>query len=126
MGFLLTSISLTQSISSLKVSHNSDDKQQMANRYLALSTSRCSTLEPDNDMLKHVFDDLSHNTSNTLITQHTPILSGSQIDFMLSAPPSWKLQIDRPTSTPQTVGYNAFITLCQLSQRMTSDTVTSK
>jgi len=83
--------SLTQSISSLKVSHNSDDKQQMAKRYMALST------------------------------QHTPILSDSQIDFTLSAPPSWRLQIDRPTSTPQTVGYSAFITLCQLSQRVAPD-----
>ncbi len=81
---------------------------------MVLSTSRCSTLEPDDDMLQHVFDDLPYYTSNTLITQyteHTPILSDSQIDFMLSAPPSWKLQIDRPTSTPQTIGYSAFIAL---------------
>jgi hypothetical protein len=103
------------------VSHNSDDKQQMAKKYMALSTPKCSTSEPDDDMLKHVFDDLSHNTSNILVAQHTPILSGSQIDFMLSAPPSWRLQIDRPTSTPQTVGYSAFVTLCQLSQRVTPD-----
>ena len=115
----MTCISLTQSISSLKVSHNSDDKQQMAKKHMALSTSRCSIFEPDDDMLKHVFDDLSYNTSNILITQHTSILSDPQIDFMLSAPPSWKLQIDKPTSTPQTVGYNAFI-------MVTSNTVTSQ
>ena len=77
-------------------------------------------------MLHHVFDDLSYTTSNILITQHTPVLSDPQLDFMLSAPPSWKLQIDRPSNTPQTVGYSAFIALCQLSQRITPDTVTSK
>jgi len=88
---------------------------------MALSTSRYSTFEPDDDMCKHVFDDLSYNTFNTLIAQHTPILSDSQIGFMLSAPPSWRLQIDRPTTLSQTVGYNAFITLCQLSQRITPD-----
>jgi hypothetical protein len=97
----------------------------MAKKYLALSTS---TFEPDGVMLKHVFNDLSYNGSDPLITQHTPILSNSQtqIDFMLSAPPSWKLQIDRPTSTPQTAGYSAFIALCQLSQSVTPDTVASK
>lgn len=94
----------------------------MAKKYMSLSTS----FEPDDDMLKHVFDDLSHNTSNTLIAQHTPILSDPQLDFMLSAPPSWKLQIDKPTNTPQTVGYSAFIALCQLSQSKTSDAVINK
>ena len=98
----------------------------MAQKYMALSTSRYPTFESNDDMLKHVFDDLSNNTSNILIAQHIPILSGSPIDFMLSAPPSWKLQIDRPTSTPQTVGYSAFIALTQLSQKVTPDTVSSK
>jgi hypothetical protein len=69
-------------------------------------------------MLKHVFDDLSYNTSNTLVAQHTLILSGS---LMLSIPPFWRLQINRPTSTPQTVGYSAFVTQCQLLQRVTPD-----
>lgn len=92
--------SLTESIGSLKVSHNLDNKQQLAKTYMALSTFRCSTLEPDNDMLKHVFENLSYNTPNTLMAQHSPILSNSQIDFTLSAPPSWRLLIDRPSSTP--------------------------
>jgi hypothetical protein len=60
------------------VSHNLDDKQQMAKTFMPLSTSKCSTFEPN--------DDLPYNTSNTLIAQHTPILSDSQIGFMLSAP----------------------------------------
>ena len=110
-------ISLTQSISSLNVSHNLHNKEQMAKKTIALSTFKCSTLEHN--------DDLSYKTSNTLIAEHAHILSDPQIDFMLSAPPSWRLQIDRPTSTPQTVGYNAFITLCQLSQRVTPNTVTT-
>lgn len=83
----------------------------MARKYLASSTSRCPTSEPDNDMLKHVFDDLSCNTPNTLIAQHTPIPSDPQIDSMLSAPPSWRLQIDRPVNMPLTIGYSAFMTL---------------
>lgn len=75
-------------------------------------------------MFKHVFDDLSYNTSegsNTLIVQHPLIPSDPYIDSMLSAPPPWSLHIDRPSSTPQTVGYSAFTTLCQLSQEVKSD-----
>ena len=88
----------------------------MAKKNMALSTSKCFTFKPDNYMLQHVFDDLSYNTSNTLIAQHTPIPSDPQIDSILSAPPSWRLQIDKPTNMSQTVGYSAFITLCQLSE----------
>ncbi len=82
----------------------------MAQKYKALSTFKCSTFQPNDNLLKHVFDDLSYKTSNTLMAQHAPILSDLQIDFTLSAPPFWRLQIDRPTSTLQTVGYNAFVT----------------
>ena len=92
--------------------HNLDDKQQMAKKFITLSTStnECSkfTFESGNDLL--------YNTSNTLIAQNTPILFNSQIGFMLSAPPFWRLQIDKPTSTPQSVGYGTFVTLCEPSQ----------
>jgi hypothetical protein len=93
------------------VSYNLYNKQQKAKENMALLTSKCSTFKPNNDMFKHAFDDLSYNTSNSLIAQYTPILSNSQIGFILLAPPFWRLQIDRPASIPQTVGYGAFIML---------------
>jgi hypothetical protein len=111
---LLTYISLTKSISSLKVDN---PKQQVAKKFMALSTPRCQSLELNDDMPKHVFKDLSpiqisQNTFDTLKPQHTSIPSDPEIDSMLSAPPPWKLQGDRPVDTPQTVGYHAFVTLC--------------
>jgi hypothetical protein len=89
----------------------------MAEKCMALSTSSF-TFKPDGNMLNYVFDNLSYNAFNTLIAQHAPKLSNSQ---MLSAPPFWRLQIDRPVNTPQTVGYNAFVALCQISQRVMPD-----
>ena len=79
----------------------------MAEKCMALS-SKCFTFKPNDNMLNHVFDDLFYHAFITLIAQHAPIISNSQT---LSAPPFWRLQIDQPTSTPQTVGYDAFVAL---------------
>jgi hypothetical protein len=83
---------------------------------MASSTPR-HTLKLNDDMPQHVFKDLSpiqisQNTFDALKPQHIPIPSDPEKDSMLSAPPSWKLQGDRPVDTPQTVGYHAFVTLC--------------
>lgn len=93
-------------------------KQQMAKTFMASSTPRCHALEPDNDIPQHAFTDLlpisvSHNTIlDTLKSQLTAIPSDPQVDSMLSAPPHWKLQADRPVGIPLTIGYSAFVALC--------------
>lgn len=43
--------SLNQSVSSLKVSHNLNNKQQMIKKYMAQSTLKCPTIEPNDNML---------------------------------------------------------------------------
>jgi hypothetical protein len=124
IGLLLTWVSITNSISSLRVSYNPDEpdrsKQQGVKKFMSLSTPRCHALEPDNDIPRHSFSDLSHNSPKSLLdtleaqprAQLTPIPSDPQADSMLSAPPPWKLQADRPDGMPLTVGYSAFVVLC--------------
>jgi len=102
--------SLTKSISSLKVSQSSDKpKQQMVQRLMASSTPKCHTSELDKNSPKYIFTDLS--SIDTLHVQQTHNLSNPLIYPMLSAPPPWKLDVDRPIGTPQTVGYNVFFIL---------------
>jgi hypothetical protein len=93
-------------------------KQEMAKKFMASSTPRCHALEPDDDIPQHAFIDLlpisvSHNTilDTTLKAQLTAIPSDPQVDSMLSAPPPWKLQADRPVGIPLTIGYSAFVAL---------------
>jgi hypothetical protein len=103
------------------VSYNSDEadksKQEMAKKFMASSTPRCHALELDDDIPQHAFADLlpvsvSHNSLlDTLQAQLTPVPSEPQADSMLSAPPPWKLQADKPVGIPLTVGYNAFVAL---------------
>jgi hypothetical protein len=109
---VLTFTSLTKSIGSLMVSHALEDsKPHQVQKYMASSTV---THKCHDDVPTHIFTDLPllHVTKAsrcTLEVQHINLPSIPQIDSILSAPPSWKLQEDVPVHTQVTVGYNAFV-----------------
>jgi hypothetical protein len=112
--------SLTKSISSLKVSQNSDkSKQHPVQKFMTSATIRHQSSKFDDDMSKQIFTDLSpihisHKIPfNNIKVQHIPVSSVPQVDSMLSAPPPWKLYVDKPVDAPLTIGYSAFLTLHQ-------------
>jgi hypothetical protein len=98
--------SLTQSINFLEVSPNMYKlKHQKAQRSISSSILKHSKHEyPDMCNSDSLFSDTDY-----VVRKRPHLPSDLHIDSMLSAPPPFRLHVNKPVQTPQTIGYSTFV-----------------